>query len=131
MLEAASAPRPREVPRAVWRTAAEQVRVELEERLKDRCSIPNPPPFANSSVDGEYPRARTFEFVDGLRVVYSEENSAFRVYSKTHDHHGVFLQGPPVSSGLRDGTTRPYATLIQQEEDWSARVNAVAREMNK
>ena len=123
MLEELEAPR--EGPRRVWREAAEQVRQELEDSLKAACSVPNPPPFARSSVDGEYPRARTFEFVDGLRVVYSEEASAFRVYSKTHDNHGRFL-----NEGLRDGTTRPYANLIQQERDWSARVNEVARKMN-
>ena len=124
MLEEVEAPR-EGVPRRVWREAAEQVRQELEATLKEACSVPNPPPFAHSSADGEYPRARTFEFVDGLNVVYSEEASAFRVYSKTHDRHGRFLQ-----EGLRDGTTRPYGTLIQQERDWSARVNEVARKLN-
>jgi hypothetical protein len=120
MLEEVEAPR-NGTPRRVWREAAEQVRQELEDLVKDRCSVPHPPP----STDGNYPKARTYEFVDGLRVVYSEEASAFRVYSKTHDNHGRFLQ-----EGLRDGTTRPYASLIQEERDWSARVNEVARKLN-
>lgn len=109
-------------PRRVFRDAAEQVRAELEELLKSRVSTPYPP----ASTNGNYPHARTYEFHDGLHVVYSEEAGAFRVYSKTHDNRGRFLH-----EGLRDGTTRPYGDLIQQERDWNARVNEVARKMNK
>ena len=125
-LEEVDAERAAGVPRAIWRSAVEQIRQELEDSVKAACSVPNPPPYKNSSKNGEYPRARTFEFVDGLRVVYSEEAGALRLYSKTHDRHGVFLQ-----NGLRDGTTRPYGTKILAEQDWVARIAKVARAMNK
>lgn len=126
LVESVDAERDAKVPRAAFREAVEQVRLEIEELAKLRCSTPNPPPFTRSSKDGEYPRARTYEFVDGLRVVYSEEAKAFRLYSKTHDNHGRFL-----NEGLRDGTTRPYGALIDQERDWSARVMQVARRINR
>lgn len=129
MLDATPAERPPAIPRRVWRDAAEQVRAELEELVKERCSRPCPNYHTGKgphSKPGQYPFMETGEFVDGLHVVYSEEANAFHVYSKTHDHHGVFLQ-----NGLRDGTTRPYATLAAQERDWNARVNAVARKMTR
>lgn len=125
-LDELDAERAAEIPRRIWRQAVEQVRGELEDYVKAACSTPNPPPFTHSSKDGEYPRARTFEFVDGLRVVYSEEENALRLYSKTHDHHGVFLQ-----NGLRDGTTRPFGTKALLARDWVARIAKVARAMNK
>jgi hypothetical protein len=121
MLEAIDAERDAKIPRSIWREAVEQVRGELEEYVKNACSKPYPPP----SKAGNYPHLRTGEFVDGLSVVYSEEASAFRMYSKTHDNHGRFL-----AEGLRDGTTRPYGPLAGQARDWSARVTKVARKMN-
>lgn len=120
VLDETAAAKPDDLPRRVWRQAAEQVRAELEETLKARVSTAYPP----ASEPGEYPHARTYEFHDGLRVVYSEEEKALRLYSHTHDRHGVFLQ-----NGLRDGTTRPYATKIMQERDWNARINQVAIKM--
>jgi hypothetical protein len=126
MLEEVDAERDAKIPRRVFREAVEQVRVELEEYVKTSCSTPNPPPFTRSSKDGDYPRARTFEFVDGLSVVYSEDAGAFRLYSKTHDGHGRFL-----AEGLRDGTTRPYGRLVAEARDWNARVQAVAKRMNE
>jgi hypothetical protein len=129
MLESVDAEREANIPRAVFRTAVEQTRAEMEELAKKRCSQPCPNFHTGKgphSQPGRYPFMETGEFVDGLRVVYSEATSEFHLYSKTHDRHGVFLQ-----NGLRDGTTRPYGTLIQNERDWSARVNAVARKMNR
>jgi hypothetical protein len=111
-----------DVPRRIWRMAVEQVRGELEDYVKAACSKPYPP----ASRPGNYPHLRTGEFVDGLSVAYSEEDSAFRMYSKTSDNHGRFL-----NEGLRDGTTRPYGALTLQVRDWSARVMQVARRMNK
>jgi hypothetical protein len=121
LLEEVDAERDAKIPRSVWRSAVEQVRTELEDYVKAACSKPYPP----ASTDGNYPHLRTGEFVDGLSVVYSEENSAFRMYSKTHDRHGQFL-----AEGLRDGTTRPYGPLAAQARDWNARVQRVARKMN-
>ena len=125
-IEEIDAERAADVPRHLWREAIKQVGKELIRELKDQCSTPNPPPFKNSSKDGEYPRARTFEFVDGLTLTYSEDDMALRLYSKTHDRHGVFLQ-----NGLRDGTTRPFGTKILAEQDWVARIARVARAMTK
>lgn len=128
-LEEIDADRAAEIPRSIWRQAVEQIRQELEDSVKAACSVPNPPPFKNSSKDGEYPRARTFLFHDGLRVVYSEENNSLRLYSKMP--YGKYLQGPPLSSGLRDHTTRPFGTKILAEQDWVGRIAKLARAMTK
>jgi hypothetical protein len=111
-----------DVPRRIWRMAVEQVRGELEAYVKAACSKPYPP----ASTAGNYPHLRTGELVEGIRVVYSEPDNALRMYSKTHDHHGVFLQ-----EGLRDGTTRPFGTKALLARDWVARIAKVAKAMNK
>lgn len=119
--------------------AVKRIGGELIRDLQHRVSTPNPLPWKSSSKDGEYPKMRTGSFRDGLTLTYDPGDSTLRLYSYAEsptgveDHHGAYLQGVGGSSrnqGLRDGTTRPYATKIMQEQNWVGRIAEAARSMN-
>jgi hypothetical protein len=115
-----------EVARHRIGAAIEQVGAEILDEIKFDSSSPNPPPFLDSSKPGEYPRARTFEFVEGLNMAYDDAAMALSLWSKTHDRHGWYLQNK-----MRDGTKRPYATLALTGRDWARRIVNVAQAMNE
>lgn len=129
-----------EIVRARVLKAVKRIGGELIRDLQDRVSVPNPLPWDSSSKDGEYPRMRTGSFRDGLTLTYDEDAQALRLYSYAEstmgkeDHHGAYLQGvggPGRNQGLRDGTTRPYATKIVEEQDWVGRIAEAVRSMDE
>lgn len=98
-----------------FRRAALRVGDELLRELKQRVAFECPQYHKGSgghSKPGEYPYRESGEFMDGLNVAYNDSTNSLELWSKTDDHHGVYLQfgvpGNPKSA-------RPYASLIVAE----------------
>lgn len=110
-------------PRRLWERAARAVAGELEDWIKIKSSRPNPT-GGNPSRPGEYPKAVSGNFVDGVRVVYSRENNALRVYSA--QPYGKFL-----NSGTGNMEPRPWATKALASRDWMKRIVQMAKVLSK
>jgi len=125
--DAASIDYVRDVPRRRFIQAAHVVALELEGYIKERCSRVNPYPYKNPSAGGEYPKMRTGNFADGVRVVVADQGrygAELRIYSAMP--YGKFLE-----SGTTNMEARPWASRALEAKDWIARVTKLARALVK
>lgn len=111
------------IPRRLWERSAKIVAEELEAYIKTKSLRPNPS-GRNPSKPGEYPKAVTTEFVEGVNVRYNRENNSFRIYSEAP--HGRYLQ-----EGTKNMLPRPWATKALNAKDWVRRIAIIAREHSK
>jgi hypothetical protein len=98
------------------RNAAKEVAAELEGWIQGHCSRPAPP----ASKPGQYPRARSYEFVTGVNVTGTEKY--LTVASQAM--HGVYMEDP---DGTRPNGRRRWATKAVKAKDWVAKIKRLAR----
>jgi hypothetical protein len=117
--------------RAAMEVVADELLHELKVEVSTFCPVyatgkgKHSPPFA-------YPYEESGEFRGNLYTTVTDSGSgvSLRLYSKTKNNHGKYLnEGWTARNGTKVAA-RPYGELILVKKNWVARIAEVARALN-